>query len=149
MIRPKPIVADEIVLCGTLAELTLVKSFEGQSLSEKFPILTRAARNPALDAHVVQRARLRTQARFDVAQTLTRGQSGKGHAEILIEEGKALDLVLSAMARDATTKRRQRHMLRDLRKHQLASVHQCPLRVSFSQDRNSTRRASNRDQEKS
>jgi hypothetical protein len=87
--------------------------------------------------------------RFDVAQALAIGQLGKGHAEILLEAGKALDLALPAIARDASAKRRQRHMLRDLREHQLASVHRCPPRVSFSQDRNSTRRASNRDQEKS
>jgi len=86
----------------------------------------RAARNPALDVHVVQLARLCAQARFDVAQALAIGQLGKGHAEILLEAGKALELVLSTTASDATAKRRQRHMLRDLRKHQLASVHRCP-----------------------
>jgi hypothetical protein len=40
-------------------------------------------------------------------------------------------------------------MLRDLREHQFAKVHQCPLRVSSSQDRKSMWRSSNRDQEKS
>src|SRR5262249_10261619 len=107
-----------------------------------------AARNQALDAHVVQLARLCAQARFDVAQTVSIGQLSERHAEVLVETRKALDLVRSAIARDATAKRGQRQMLRDLREHQFAQVHQCPLRVSSSQDRKSMWRSSNRDQEK-
>ena len=90
-----------------------------------------AARNAALDAHVVELARLRSQTRFDVAQALAIGQLSKGHAQILVETGKALDLVLSAVARHATTKRRQRQMLRDLREHQLAQVHRVPPASEF------------------
>ena len=61
-----------------------------------------AARHPALDAHVVQLVRLRAQTRFDVAQTFSIGQLSKGQAQILVEAGKTLDLVLSAIARHAT-----------------------------------------------
>ena len=86
----------------------------------------RTARHPALDAHVVQLARLRAQARFDVAQTFSIGQLSKSHAKIMVEAGKTLDLVPSAIARHTTAKRRQRQMLRDLRKHQFAQVHGCP-----------------------
>ena len=43
-----------------------------------------------------------------------------------LEAGNALDRVHPAIARDTSAKRRQRHMLRDLPEHQLASVHQCP-----------------------
>ncbi len=75
------------------------------------------ARNPALDAHVVELARLCAQAGFDVAQTVSIGQLSECHAEILVETGKALDLVRSAIARHATAKRGQRQMLRDLREH--------------------------------
>ena len=107
------------------------------------------ARHPALDAHVVQLARLRTQARFDVAQTFSIGQLSKSHAKIMIQAGKTLDLVPSAIARHTTAKRGQWQILRDLRKHQLAQIHGCPLRVSCSQDRKSSLRSSNRDQEKS
>ena len=89
------------------------------------------ARNPALDAHVVELARLRAQARFDVAQTFSIGQLSKGHAEVLVETGKALDLVRSAIARHATAKRGQRQMLRDLREHQFAQVHQMPPASEF------------------
>jgi hypothetical protein len=86
---------------------------------------------------------------LDVAQALSVGQLGKRHAKILIEAREALDLVLAAIARHATTKRRQRQMLRDLREHQFAQVHRNPLRVSSSQDRKLTRNSSNRDQKKS
>jgi branched-chain amino acid aminotransferase len=38
--RTELLIADEIAICGTLAELPLVKSIEGQPMSEKSPILT-------------------------------------------------------------------------------------------------------------
>jgi branched-chain amino acid aminotransferase len=38
--RTELLIADEIAICGTLAELPLVKSIEGQSMPEKSPILT-------------------------------------------------------------------------------------------------------------
>ena len=62
----------------------------------------------------------------------------------MVEAGKTLDLVPSAIARHATAKRRQRQMLRDLRKHQFAQVHGGTLRVSSSQDRKSSATVSNR-----
>jgi len=108
-----------------------------------------AARYPALDAHVVELAFLGSQARFDVAQALSIGQPDERHAEILVETGKGLDLVLSAIACHATTKRCQRQMLRDMHEHELAEVHECPLRVSYSQDRKSKGHFSNRNREKS
>jgi branched-chain amino acid aminotransferase len=37
--RTELLVADEISICGTLAELTLVRSIDGQPLAEKEPIL--------------------------------------------------------------------------------------------------------------
>jgi hypothetical protein len=73
----------------------------------------------------------------------------KSHAEIMVEAGKTLDLVPSAIARHATAKRGQRQMLRDLREHHFAQIHRCLLRVSSSQDRKSTLTDSNRDQKKS
>jgi branched-chain amino acid aminotransferase len=42
-------IAEEIALCGTLAELPLVKSFEGRPMSENAPILT-ALQSRLLDA---------------------------------------------------------------------------------------------------
>ena len=37
--RTELLVADEIGICGTLAELTLVRSVDGQPLAEKGPVL--------------------------------------------------------------------------------------------------------------
>ena len=70
-----------------------------------------AARNSALDAHVVELFLLGAQTSFDVAQTLSVGQLSEGHAEVLVETRKAFDLVSSSIARDATAKRRARQML--------------------------------------
>ena len=89
------------------------------------------------------------QAGLDIAQALPVSQLCEGHTQKLIEAGKGLDLVYSAVARHATTKRRQWHMLSDLREHELAQVHYYPLRVSCTQDRKSTLNGSNRDQTKS
>ena len=50
--------------------------------------------------------------------------------QVLVETGKALDLVRSAIARHATAERTQRQMLRDLREQQFAKVYQCHLRIS-------------------
>ena len=47
---------------------------------------------------------LGAKARLDVAQALAIGELGEGRAEVLLEAGKTLDLVLSAITRDATPK---------------------------------------------
>ena len=88
-------------------------------------------------------------ARFEVAQALSIRQLGEGPTEILIEAGKRLDLVLSAVTRDTPAKRRQQQILCDLSEYQLAQVHRSPLRVSYSKDRKSILTTLNRDQEKS
>ena len=49
----------------------------------------------AADTQVIELARLRTQTRFDVAQALAIGQLRKRQAQILIEAGESLDLVLA------------------------------------------------------
>ena len=92
------------------------------------------AGDAAADAHVIELALLRSQARFDVAQALAIGQLRERHAEVLIETRECFDFVLAPATRDATTKRRQWQMLHNLREHQLAYVHRYPLRVSSSQD---------------
>jgi len=108
-----------------------------------------AARNLAVDPHVVEVALLGTQTRFDIAQTLSIGQLGRCHAEVLIETIKALDLVRSAKACHATPKRSQWPMSGDLCEHQLAGAHRDPLRVCSPQDGKRSPPNSNRDQAKS
>src|SRR5512132_3910017 len=84
----------------------------------------------ATPSSVVEFSFLGSQARFDVAQALARGHLGEREREILVETRKCLDLVRFAIARHATTKGRQRQVLRQLREHEFAYVHGCPLRVS-------------------
>ena len=66
-------------------------------------------------AYVVELGCLGAQAGFDIAQAFSISKLSEGHTQILVETGEALHLVLAAIARNATTKRRQRQMLRQLR----------------------------------
>src|SRR5664279_2348006 len=102
----------------------------------------------AADAHVIELARLCSQASFDVAQAFAIGKLRERHAEILIEARKRFDFVFAPVTRYAATKRRQWQMLHDLRENQLAHDHRCPLRMSSSQDGKCQRRSSNRDRNK-
>jgi hypothetical protein len=106
----------------------------------------RAARHAALNAHVIQLAFLRSQARLDVAQTFAIGQLSKRHAQILIQAGKALDLALPAVSGHAAPKCCQRQMLRDLCEHQLSLIHRFLPRQIRGQDGKSMKKTSNRDQ---
>jgi hypothetical protein len=80
----------------------------------------------AADAQVIERARLRSQARFDVAKAHSIGKLRERYAEVLIEARERFDFVLGSVTDYATTKRRQWQMLHDLREHQLSYIHRCP-----------------------
>ena len=108
-----------------------------------------AARDSALDPHVVELGLLCTQARFDVAQALPISQLGERHAKILIETRESFDFVGSAVTCHTTTKCGQRQMLCDLGKYQRTCVHPHLLRKSFPQDGDKRVSNSNRDQAKS
>ena len=82
---------------------------------------------------------LRSQASFDVAKIFPTGQLRECHREILIETRETLDLVLSTVTRHASPKRRQRHMLSDLREYQFPEAHRHPLRIDTSQGRKSVK----------
>lgn len=71
---------------------------------------------------------------------------GEGHAQILIEAREALDLVLAVVLDDATTKRAQRRVLRQLCENKSALVHQRSRRRKSSQGRRYHDWSSNRDQ---
>ena len=60
---------------------------------------------------------------FDVSQALPVGQLREGHRVELIEARERLDLVLAAVAPNATAKRAEWQVLHHLRKHVLALVH--------------------------
>ena len=76
------------------------------------------------NAHVIELGALRPQAGLDVAQALAVGQLGEGHAEILIEAGKALDLVVAAIAFDTTAEAMKRQLIDELCEDELARVHE-------------------------
>ena len=104
----------------------------------------RVARDLAANAEMVELGGLRPQARFDVAQALAIGQLRKCHAQILIETGEALDLVLALVARHAATKGMQRQVLHQLREDELACVHRSPRRQPDAQGRQTYKRCSSR-----
>jgi hypothetical protein len=71
---------------------------------------------------------LRSQARLDVAQAFPVGSLCECQTQRLLAAGEALDLVLAAIRRDAVAESRQRQMLGQRRKNQLACVHVQHLR---------------------
>ena len=106
----------------------------------------RVARNRlAAKPHVVQPPGLSAQVDFDVAQGLAVGQLGEGHGEELVQAGEVLDLVLAPVVGDTTAKRAQREIEHELRKYELALVHDGFGRKS-AKNRKSRFRRSNRDQ---
>ena len=106
----------------------------------------RVARYRRANPKVIELGLLRTQARFDVAQTLPISQLCEGHAQKLVQAGEPLDLVLALIPGHAATKRGQRQMLHQLREHQLAMIHRSSPRSRTSQGHRTRARSSNRDQ---
>ena len=107
-----------------------------------------AARDPSANAHVIELRDLGAQTGFDVAQALAKRELREGHAQILIETREALDLVLAVVLGDATAKRGQRQMLRELREDKSALVHRRSRWRKSAQGRRYDDPCSNRDQRK-
>src|SRR5208337_3144986 len=95
---------------------------------------------------MIELGTLRAQTYFDVSKALPKGQLSERHAQELIQAREGLHLERPSIAGDATTEGGQRKMLHQLRKHQLASVHQWPPRSYASQGRRTRNPSSNRDQ---
>ena len=107
----------------------------------------RIARNRlTTKAHVVQPSRLSAQVDFDVAQGLAVGQLGKCHGEELILAGEVLDLVFAVVVGHTATKRAQWQVEHELRKYELALVHEGLGRDTAKNRQSDTRPRSNRDQ---
>jgi hypothetical protein len=64
-----------------------------------------------------------TQAQFDIAKALAAGQLRKGHAQELIETGKALDVVMSLVAPDCGPKSIERQVIHELGKDESTLMH--------------------------
>jgi len=75
---------------------------------------------------VVELLLMRVQAGFDIPQTFTTRQLGICQAEQLVESGKALGSVLSAIPANADVELMPREKLKQLSKDGLASVHGHP-----------------------
>ena len=63
------------------------------------------ARDLGAKVHMVELGVLGSQAGLDIANALTLGELSESHAQVLVETGEAFDLVVTAVARDATAKR--------------------------------------------
>ena len=59
-----------------------------------------------------------------ITQALSPCELRERHAQILVETGEMLDLVLAIVTSDATSKGRQRQVLHDLSENEFALVHQ-------------------------
>ena len=81
---------------------------------------------PRTATHVVELGVLGAQTGLDVAQALAVGELGEGHAQILIETGKALHLVMAAIALDTAPEVTKRKMIDQLCKNESARVHKPP-----------------------
>jgi hypothetical protein len=82
-----------------------------------------AARHIAPDTHVVELGVLGAQAGLDVAQALAVAELGEGHAQVLIETGKALHLVMAAIALDRAPEAMKGKVVDQLCENDLARVH--------------------------
>lgn len=74
-------------------------------------------------ADMIQFGLERPKAGFDVAQALTPGQLGKGHAEELIQTGEPVHLVVAPVALNTASKRGQGKKLHELGKDEATVVH--------------------------
>ena len=78
---------------------------------------------PVLDTHMVELAMLGAQADLNVAQALAIAQLRKGHAQVLIETGIALHLVMAAIAMDTAPEGMNGKQLDHLCENDFARVH--------------------------
>src|SRR5262252_8158283 len=77
----------------------------------------------AANAEMIELRTVRSQAGLDIAQALSPCELRERHAQILIEAGEALDLVLPVVVSNATPESRQRPVLHDLSENEFALVH--------------------------
>lgn len=89
---------------------------------------------------------MRAQAHFDVAQTLPVGWLRECHAQELARAREGLDVAVSAVALDASSKKMKRRMIHHLGEDEFASVHRGPPQTGpqASPRRSPTRRRSSR-----
>ena len=82
-----------------------------------------AAGDPAAEAAMIKPAGDRSEADFDVAQALSEGQLGEGETQELVPTRKALDLIMTAVARHAAIELMSGDKIHELREDRTACVH--------------------------
>ena len=85
--------------------------------------------NPASNAHVIKLAGDRSQASFDIAQTLAVGQLSKCQAKELIETGKATEFIASTVPLDALVELVGWDVIDQLRENDAAEMHASACRM--------------------
>ena len=83
----------------------------------------RGARHPAAEAHVVELAAHRPQARLDVAQALAVSQLREGHRQILVPARETSPVRVAAIAGDALLKLVGGQVIHELGENSLADIH--------------------------
>ncbi len=63
---------------------------------------------------------------LDITEAITIGQLCEGHAQVLIETGKALDSVIATIVSNAAAQSMQGKMVDDLCENDLARIHEAP-----------------------
>ena len=106
----------------------------------------RVARHHGPNTEMVKLVALGSKACLDVPQAFPIRQLSEGHTKKLIEARKRFDLALSTVPCHATTKRRQRKMLRQLCENQRSLVHRATPRSQSSERDRTSDSSSNRDQ---
>jgi hypothetical protein len=71
---------------------------------------------------------------LDISKAFAIGELSKGHAQILAETGKFLDLEIAVITIDALMKDMKRKMLHHLRENKFSSVHSSGLLAWFRED---------------
>ncbi len=99
---------------------------------------------PVLDTHMVELAMLGAQADLNVAQVLAIAQLRKGRAQVLIETGKALHLVMGAIAMDTAPEGMNGKLLDHLCENDLARVHKPSPRLKLREHGGPSDRSSSR-----
>src|ERR1035438_2044570 len=81
------------------------------------------ARHSSSKSHVIQLAAHRTQAGFDVAETLAVGQLSKGHRQILVAARKAPMVRISAITLDTLLELVRGQVIHELGENSLSGIH--------------------------
>ncbi len=96
------------------------------------------------DTHVIELGFLGAQTGLDIAQALAIGELGESHAQVLIETGKALHLVMAAVALDTAPEAMKGKVVDQLCENDSARVHKPSPRLKPREHGGPSQRKSSR-----